>query len=283
MTTLASSSPALRVLLALPPVAALALYAHLLPAMAREWADFPSLSHGFAIPFIAAYLVWSRRERLVQAPVEPSLWGLPILLGGLGGLVAGTHGQEPFVARISLPVILLGLTLLVGGAKILREAWMGIVYLIFMIPMPWATLKLLIYRSQLLDAAVSAEALGALGVPVYREGILLHLPNITLEVADVCSSIPAIAALLALGVAYASLKQRHRGAQAALIVATVPFAVASNIIRITATAAGVYYIGPDIVLGSVFHQFTGTVNFLFTLMLLLLLEESIHAYVGRRR
>ena len=66
---------------------------------------------------------------------------------------------------------------------------------------------------------------------------LLHLPNMVLEVADVCSSIPAIAALLALGVAYAAMIRRPAMVRVLLIVATLPLAIGSNIIRITTTAA----------------------------------------------
>ena len=263
--------------LGLPGLLTVGLYAQLFPALVREWAEFPNLSHGFAIPFISFYLVWARRESLRDIPLEPSLWGLPVLLLGLGGLVVGVHGQEPFIARISLPVTLLGLTIFLAGLKMTRQVWVGIAYLAFMIPLPWATLKLITYRSRLFDANVSAFSLAWLGVPVYQEGVMLHLPGITLEVADECSSIPAIAALLSLGVAYASLARRPLVARAVLILATLPLAISSNIVRIITTAAGVYYLGPW-TLKTSYHMFNGTVNFLFTLLLLLLLDATLARY-----
>ncbi|HSE95006.1 MAG TPA: exosortase, partial [Methylomirabilota bacterium] len=201
-------SPTPWLLPALPLGLALVLYAPLFPPLVREWAEFPSLSHGFAVPLIAAYLIWARRDRLRDLVPEPSFWGAPLAAIGLGGLVVGVLGSESFVARVSLPVTLFGLVLLLTGPRVARETWAGIGYLVFMIPLPWATLKLVTYRSRLLDARVSAEALGWLGVPVLRDGVMLHLPNITLEVADACSSIPAIAALTSLGVAFASLSRR---------------------------------------------------------------------------
>jgi exosortase len=259
--------------LGLPGVITIALYAQLFPALVSEWTSFPSLSHGFAIPIIAAYLMWTGREHL-RRPFEPSLWGLPILVLGLGGLVLGTQGQESFLARLSLPVTLLGLTLFLAGVQITRNVWLAIAYLLFMIPPPWVTLKTIMYRSRLLDATVSAHALDWLGVPVYRDGVLLHLPNITLEVADDCSSIPAIAALLALGVAYASLRPRRLPIRMVLVLITLPLAIASNMIRITSTAAAVYYIGPW-TLSTVYHQFNGTVNFLLTFLLLLSVDAGL--------
>jgi exosortase len=267
--------------LGVPGILALALYGPLFPSLVREWAEFPNLSHGFAIPVIAAYLVWVRRGDLRATAIEPSLWGLPVLIIGLGALVIGVQGQESFIARMSLPVTLLGMVLLLAGPRVTRVVWFGIVYLTFMIPLPWVTLKLIMYRSRLLDAGLSARFLDWLGVPVYRDGVLLHLPNMVLEVADDCSSIPAIAALLALGVAYAAMIRRPAVVRVLLIVATLPLAIGSNIIRITTTAAAVYYVGPW-TLGTVYHHFNGTVNFMLTFLLLMLLDTTIVMAMRKR-
>lgn len=262
--------------------AALALYTPLVPALVREWSEFPSLSHGFAVPFIAAYLIWARREQLRQTPIAPSLAGVPVLVVGLVALTLGVRGDEAFAARISLPVTLLGLILLLAGKAVLAKAWLGVAYLVFMVPLPYATLKLLMYRSRILDATVSAHALGWLGVPVLQEGVMLHLPNMVLEVADDCSSIPALAALLSLGVAYASLTPRPIAVRVAIVAAAIPFAIGANMVRIISTAAGVYYIGPW-TLNTVYHLFNGTVNFLLTFLLLLAFDALLMRFVRRAR
>ncbi|MBI2216465.1 MAG: exosortase/archaeosortase family protein [Candidatus Rokubacteria bacterium] len=270
-----SAAPAIPgwIVLGVAALFAIVLYAPILPAMVAEWAEFPSLSHGFAIPVIAAYLVVSRRHRLRGVTLEPALRGLPILVLGLTMLVVGVRGDETFLARISLPITVLGLTIVLAGMEATRHVWPGIVYLAFMIPLPWTTVKVVAYQDQLLVAAASATALPWLGVPVYRDGVLLHLANATLEVADTCSSVPALAALLSLGIAYASLAERPPAIRTLLIVATVPLAVVSNIVRVTITAAGVYLVGPW-TLATPFHVFTGTVNFLLTFGLLLMLDVS---------
>lgn len=265
----------------LPPwVAALALYAPLVPGLVYEWAKFPSLSHGFAIPFIAGYLVWARRERIRVLPLAPSAWGFPLLAAGLVIFTLGMRANEPFVARISLPVILLGLSLLLAGPRITAHAWPGIAYLLFMIPLPWGTVKQVTYRSRLFDADVTATLLGWMGIPVYHDGVMLHLPNVNLEVADACSSIPAIAALLSLGVAYAAVAQRPTWLRVILIVSTLPLAIGANIVRITSTAAAAYWIGLW-TLGTSYHMFNGTVNFLFTFILVMVLD-AVLLQVARR-
>ena len=261
--------------LLLPGLIVVALYAPLAPQLIQEWLEFPNLSHGPAIPFIAGYLLWARRSRLADLTPTPSLMGLPILVAGLAGLVTGVLGQESFIARMSLPITLFGLTLFLAGREVGWLSWPAIAYLVFMIPLPWTTLKLLTYRSRLFDATLTANIVSALGVPILQDGVVLHLPNAALEVADECSSVPAIAALVALAIAYAVLMRRSRLQKGILIAAGLPFAVASNIIRLVTTVGGVYYIG-TVTLRSVYHQFAGTVTFLLTLLLLIALDVLLN-------
>jgi len=143
-----------------------------------------------------------------------------------------------------------------------------------MIPLPYLTLKALTYQSRLFDAGLTATALGWLGVPVLRDGVMLQLPNMMLEVADDCSSVPAIAALLALGAAYAQLQARPTWLRAVLTLAAAPLGLLSNIVRLILTSLGAYYLGP-IALNNVIHKFNGTTVFLATVVLLVVLDALL--------
>jgi exosortase len=268
------TSPLSWLALGIAAAAALGLYAPVVAGMAAEWAEFPSLSHGFAVPFISAYLLWHRRRPLAVAPVEGSTAGLPLIILALGMLVIGSLGGEPFVARLSLPLALLGTVLFLGGTRVARHAWVPIAYLAFMVPLPYLTLSALTYRSQLFDAGLTATALGWLGVPVLRDGVMLHLANMTLEVAADCSSVPAIAALLALGGAYAQMQPRPTWIRVTLTLSAAPLGLLSNIVRLILTSLGAYYLGP-IALNNVIHKFNGTSVFLATVVLLVLLDALL--------
>ena len=250
---------------------ALVLYAPLVAGMAAEWSEFPSLSHGFAVPVISAYLLWRRRDSLAQLPIEGSILGLPLIVFALAMLVIGSLGGEPFVARLSLPLVLFGAVWFLMGGAITRQSWVAIAYLAFMIPLPYLTLRALTYQSRLFDAGITAQALGWLGIPVLRDGVMLHLPNMTLEVADDCSSVPAIAALLALGAAYSQVQSRPTWIRALLTISAAPLGLLSNIIRLILTSISAYYFGP-IALNNVIHKFNGTSVFLATVLLLVLLD-----------
>jgi EpsI family protein len=126
------------------------------------------------------------------------------------------------------------------------------------------------------DAAQAAKLLQAMGIPVFLDSNLLHLPNIVLEVADVCSGIASIFALLVLGILYAYLLPITPVRKTLLVASAVPLAIIVNLFRITVTVALAYYYGP-VVLQSIFHEFTGTFNFLLSVSLLVVLGESLHS------
>jgi exosortase len=267
--------------LAVAVAGALTLYVPVIAGMAADWIEFPSLSHGFAVPLISAYLLWNRRQLLAEAPVEGSFIGLPVVVLALGMLLLGTLGGESFIARLSLPIALFGAVLFLMGWKITRHAWIAIAYLAFMIPLPYLTLKAITYQSRLFDAGLTATALGWIGVPVLRDGVMLQLPNMTLEVADECSSVPAIAALLALGAAYAQLQARPTWIRVILTLAAAPLGLLSNIVRLILTSLGAYYLGP-IALNNVIHKFNGTTVFLATVVLLVALDTLLTRFWRRR-
>jgi exosortase len=261
--------------------AIVAVYGPIFPALLYEWATYPSLSHGFAIPLIGAYLVWTRRENLAELASHPTWSGLPFLAAGLVLYVLGSLGSEPFLSRMSFPLALGGGVLLLSGWAVARHVWPGVAYLFFMMPLPHLTVNALTRQAIVFDAWATAAVLPWLGVPVLRQGTRLYLANITLEVADACSSIPAIASLLALGVAYGVVRRRSPGMTLVLLAAAVPLGVLSNLSRIIGTAAGAYYLGP-IAVHNLIHTWHGTFVFLLTFVALAVLDAFLHRLRGVR-
>ena len=254
--------------------AVLAVYAPVLAGMAVEWVKFPSLSHGFAVPLISAYLVWRRRELIGVEPLGSASVGLAVFMVALGIFQAGSLSGETFFSRLSFPLALLGIALFLAGRRVTGHLWPAIAYLLFMIPVPYLPFKAVTYQWRLFEAGVTAKALRWLGVPILQQGVMLHLPRVTLEIADECSGVLAVAALVALGTAYAQIQPRATWMRVTLALAAAPLGLVSNIFRLVLTALGVHYLGP-ITLTSVFHRFNGTVVFLTTVVLLAGLDRIL--------
>ncbi len=263
-------------------VAVVAVYAPVLAGMAAEWATTPSLSHGFAVPLISAFLIWRRRDLIAAEFLGSSRTGLALFAAALAILVAGSVSGETFLSRVSIPLALLGIALFLVGPGVTRHVWPAIAYLVFMVPLPYLTLKAVMAQSRLFEAGMTARMLRWLGVPVLQQGVMLHLPRLTLEVAEDCSSVRAVVALVALGAAYAQIGPRPIWTRVALILSAAPLGLASNIVRLVLTGLGAYYLGP-VALDSIFHQFSGTTVFLATVVLLVVLDWFLVRLARRLR
>ncbi|MGH7846335.1 MAG: exosortase C-terminal domain/associated protein EpsI [Candidatus Binatia bacterium] len=274
-----SSQPALFVQGAVLSCLYLLVYSPLFPGLAREWYEHPSFSYGFLIPLIALYLVWERREVLRALPVEPNPWASLSLLGAvLIGLLGKAIG-DLFIMRVAMVLALGGLAHLLLGRRFIKALLFPIAYLLLMIPAPYAFIKTLSYHLRLFDAVLAAEMLQFIGIPVYRDSYFLQLPGMLLEVADVCSGVSSLFTLFALGALYAYFLPLGAGARMAVLFSTLPFAVVVNLLRIVLTCALAYYFGPAMLQAS-FHAFSGTLTFLFSLFLVIVLGEFLRRKTG---
>lgn len=243
------------------------LYFALLREMAGDWAIDPNYSHGYLVPFIAAYFLWQRREKLMEAESQPASTGLLVMGAGLGMFFLGDLAAEYFTMRFSFLVVLAGIVLVLAGWEIFRLVLFPLGYLIFMIPLPYTLYDSIAFPLKLFAAKAATAVLQIIWIPIHREGNILILENQTLEVADACSGIRSLVSLLALGVAMAAMFQRTTPRRIALVAAAVPIALFVNVLRIVVTGLLTHYVGPEAALGF-FHEFEGMVVFAVALVML---------------
>lgn len=218
----------------------LLVYLPVLYDLVVDWATDANYSHGFLVPVISGYLLWRKRKELADLRVMPSTGGLVIVIAGLLLFILGNAASEYFTVRFSLVVILFGLILYYYGAEIIRKSWFEIVFLCFMIPIPYVLYFSATFPMQLLASKVTVGLLNLIGMPVVRQGNMIHLANESLEVAEACSGLRSLISLLALGAIYAYLTQKRLAGKVILFAATVPIAVVGNIVRVFITAVLVY-------------------------------------------
>ena len=125
-----------------------------------------------------------------------------------------------------------------------------------MIPIPSILFNQITFPLQLLASQVSAIVLPVLGVPILREGNVINLPAMALEVADACSGIRSLMSLVTLAIIYGYLLEKRLWVRWVLALASVPIAVAANSVRIIGTGLLVQYWDPDDGRG-IFSRFLG--------------------------
>lgn len=257
------------------------LYYHIMVRLVQQWWSDPNFSHGFFVPLFALFVVWQDRERLRSAPVRPSSWGLPIIVLALCTLILGVFGAELFLSRVSLIVLATGLVVFLKGWNWCRALLFPLVFLLLMIPIPAILFSQITFPLQILASKLSAWALPLLGVPVLREGNVINLPAMPLEVAEACSGIRSLLSLTTLAIMYGYLMEKRVGIRVILALASIPIAVAANAFRIVGTGLLVQYWDPDKAEGF-FHAFSGWLIFVVSLLMLFAVHRVI-TVSGRSR
>jgi exosortase len=203
--------------------------------MADRWSSDPRYAHGYFVPAFAGALLWMRRGRLNEPNAGPSTWGLAFLaLGGAIQLVGGYFHTGTIEGLAILPY-LGGLSLLLGGWRILGWAWPSIAFLGFMIPLPYRVETALGSPLQLIATAVSTYLLQTLGFMAFADGNVIQLNEARIGVVEACSGLSMLITFVALSTAAAMVVKRPLLDRIVLVASAVPVALLANIIRITAT------------------------------------------------
>lgn len=256
------------------------VYGSALLRLGEDWLHDPNYSHGFLVPLFSGFLLWRKRDDLCRLPVHPSWWGLPAIGVALGTFVVGTLGAELFLTRSSLILLLGGLVLYFLGWRWLRGVFFPLAFLFLMIPIPAILFDRISLPLQFFASRFASSLLAMVGVPVLREGNVIHLPAMTLEVAEACSGIRSLVSLVALAIIYGYFLEPTIWRRVVLVAAAVPIAVIANGLRIMGTGLLVEYWSPEAGSGF-FHEFSGWLVFVMALFLLF----AFHSLLGvwRRR
>ena len=247
------------------------------PVMAKlvgAWATDDNYSHGFFIVPLAAYFAWERRRRFMAAPSRPSALGLVVVIGSIFLLAAGIIGAELFITRISILGTLAGIVLFLFGWKRLRVVLFPLAFLLLMVPLPAILFNQVAFPLQLLASQVGELAITAANVPVLREGNLLILPNMTLEVAEACSGIRSLVSLLTLGIVFGYFADTRTWVRTIIALSTIPVAILSNGMRVAGTGIAAHRFGPAVADGF-FHEFSGWLLFVVAFLMMFALQRLL--------
>jgi exosortase len=211
-------------------------FASTLADLARVWWTNDQYSHGFLVPGFALVLLWLRRDKLDRASLRPGLLlGSLLLALGLGLRLAGVYWYFLWLDTLALVPCVAGLFWLLGGWAAWRWAWPAVLFLIFMIPLPYRLSTALSAPLQGLATTVSTFLMQTIGLPALSEGNVVVLNEARLNVIEACSGLRMLVVFVALSAAMALLTRRPLLDKLILLVSAVPIAVVSNILRITAT------------------------------------------------
>lgn len=251
-----------------------ALYYRIAGMLILDWWKDPNFSHGFLIPVFSAFLVWQRRKQLALLRPKPSWFGLVVVAGSLMMLIVGVLGAEFFLSRSSFIFLVAGLVIYFLGWNYFRAMVFPWAFLFLMVPIPTIIFNQVAFPLQLLASRLASGLLELVGVPVLREGNVILLPAMPMEVAEACSGIRSLMSLVALALVYGYFLEPKLFRRVLLVLGAIPIAVIANSLRVVGTGLMAHWWDPEKAEGF-FHTFSGWVIFVLSLLLLFAVHRAM--------
>jgi exosortase len=234
----------------------------------------PSSSHIILIPLVSFFLLYSERRRIFSVTRTSVASGVAVVLSGmiLCWLAARgpipQEGHWPLSAEtLALLLVWAGVFLLCYGLDAARAAAFPLLFLLLMVPLPDVILNRVIHALQIGSTEITYLIFQAVGIPVLRDGFLLSLPDVTIEVAKECSSIRSSVALFITCLLAAHLYLRTGWKMLLFACLSFPLSILKNGVRIATLTLLAIYVNPSFLKGRLHHD-GGFVFFLLALLLL---------------
>jgi exosortase len=204
--------------------------------MIRQKWSAAHYSHGWLVPFFSLYLLWHRRQYLSTIDWRPNWWGLAFI--GVAILLRLTDGffYVRWLDPLSLLPCLAGVCVLLGGWPALRWAWPAIIFLFFMLPLPYSVETAWAYRLRLTATQTSTFVLQTIGLPAIADGTDIYLNDQVLQIAPACSGMGILLIFFALSTAIVLVIKRPWLDKLIILLSAIPIAILANIVRITMTS-----------------------------------------------
>ena len=245
------------------------MYSDSLAYMLGLWANSEDYSHGFFVPLISLFLIWQARHRLAVIEVTHSWWGLLIIAVGLGLYWIGELATLYIVLHVSLWLVLVGLVISLIGVQGAKIIGFPLFYLLACIPLPVFLYANLSSQLQLISSTLGVGFLQFVGVTAFREGNVIDLGPVQLQVVEACSGIRYLLPLASLALLCSYLYKDKIWKRVLLVLSSIPISILVNGFRIGVIGVLVEWYGQGAAEGF-YHLFEGGVLFMTSLGLLIL-------------
>ncbi len=253
-----------------------------LKTMVGIWWTNEDYSYGFLIPVISAYLLWEKRRTLHEMRISNEWLVMPFLILFVLVSLYGVLGSSGNVAMPSLPILIILFTAFCFGRGVVRRLLLPLGFLFFMVPVPNVIERTLGLMLKSIASHLSGWVIRLFGITVHVSGNVIDLGVTQLQVVDACSGLRYLFPLCALGVLYAYFFEGIWWKRVASVLATLPIAVVTNVIRVSITGVLASKYGSKTADGF-FHGFSGWAIFLVAFVLLFLFGRVLRFFPPKGR
>ncbi len=249
-------------------------------AMSAFRAPEEDMDFAWFVPLFSLYILWSQRDKLLDALTSkesrPSWTGLLLCLPCIALALLGARGLQLRFEQLGFIGLLIFLPWAFYGRRAASVMLFPALYLCFTIPVS-ALVEMFTLHLRLLASGTALAVLNGIGIDAVREGTAImsqgaHPFNI--DVAEPCSGLRSLMALMALTAAYAWFNQPTWTRRILLFATSVPLAILGNITRILTICIVAVCANSDFALGF-YHDYSGYIVFIVAIALMVAVGELI--------
>ncbi|MES2571182.1 MAG: exosortase/archaeosortase family protein [Verrucomicrobiota bacterium] len=244
------------------------------------WNPENNQEHSVVILPISIFLIWYHRDKLLAAPKQPSNAGLWLVFAGIACFLVGARALQPRLAIFALPLLILGGIWFLWGRHVARICLFPCAFLLFMIPiggLVQGTVTL-----QLLVSSVCNALAGWIGVKIEASGTTIRSldGSFNFEIAEGCSGIRSLMAMITLTALYVHFTQREIWKKVVVFGGSIVFAVIGNIGRIFTVILVARFISPKLA-GGLYHDYSGFIFFPIAVAAMVSFGNLVNLNFGR--
>jgi exosortase len=220
------------------------------------WLRNDEYSSGMLVPFLAVYILWSRRDILKTVPIKPNMFGLLVMLFAEALRLFGVFFMYGSAERISVVVAIAALVLFLLGWQFFKKTATILLFLCLMLPWPNSVQAVVALPLQRWATSSAVFCLETIGYNVLREGNVINIGQSSVAVAEACNGLRMITAFFVISGLVVMLIKRPRWEKTVVLVSSLPIALLCNTTRLVITAIAFTFIKGDY-WEKTFHDFGG--------------------------
>jgi len=232
--------------------------------MLHQWWNIDTYSHILLVPVIIGWLVALKAEELAKVTPKPWLPGLGVVVAGLGLWLIGRVTDTNLIAHAGAVGTLQGIVIAVLGPRVSTLLALPLCFGVFLVPFGDEIIEPL----QVITAEITIVLTHWSGIPSYSDGIYIDTPVGLFIVAEACSGVRFLIAMITLAVLVAYTRFTTWTRRAAFLAVSIIVPIIANGIRAWGTIFIAQSHGVEFAAGFD-HVFYGWFFFAFVVILIL--------------
>ncbi|WP_052010295.1 MULTISPECIES: exosortase A [unclassified Alteromonas] len=239
-----------------------------LTTVVSVWYGNEIFNHGFFIVPGALYLIYLKRDTLLSQPIHSTPLAFIVIVPAILLYIVGMAGDIQLFMHTATFTLLPALIWLMIGTQAAKTVLFPLCFMLFSVPVG----EQLIPYLQEVAADGSVALLQVTGVPLFRSGLYIEIPQGRFLVAEACSGVSFFIASFVIGSLYAYLNLVSAKRKAVFVIISLIFPVLANIVRVYGIILIAYWTDMEHAAGAD-HLIYGWFFFAFVIVCLLGIGE----------